>query len=72
MKGSIHINESLCKACSYCIEACPKRILELASYFNAHGFHPARVIDEKKCTGCALCYQVCPEIAIEVTRNIQR
>jgi len=69
MKAQIQIDESACKACGYCIEACPKKILIFASYFNKAGFHPAQVTEKDKCTGCASCYQVCPEIAITVSRE---
>ncbi|MBI4722571.1 MAG: 4Fe-4S binding protein [Candidatus Stahlbacteria bacterium] len=69
MKIEVHITESLCKACGYCIEACPKKVLELANYFNESGFHPACIIKKEECTGCGMCYQVCPEVAIEVTRE---
>ncbi|MDD5529405.1 MAG: 4Fe-4S binding protein [bacterium] len=66
MKIEITIDESLCKACAYCIEACPKKNLEFSSNINKSGYHPVRVIDKSKCTGCGMCYQVCPEIAITV------
>ena len=69
MKIEMHVNKSFCKECGYCIEACPKKILEFAADLNASGFHPVHCIDKEKCTGCALCYQICPEIAIEVTRE---
>jgi len=69
MKAEVHIVESLCKECGYCIEACPKGILEQADYYNEKGFHPARITKIEECTGCSLCYQVCPEIAIEVSRE---
>jgi|Deesub1362A_J573_1020465.scaffolds.fasta_scaffold36149_1 2-oxoglutarate ferredoxin oxidoreductase subunit delta len=69
MKGKVFIHKSLCKACCYCIEACPKKLLKLAPYFNEKGFHPVEIIDESSCIGCGMCYQVCPEIAIEVERH---
>lgn len=69
MKIDIQVIESLCKGCSYCIEACSKKVLEFAPHFNPSGFHPVRVSKENECTGCGLCYQVCPEIAIEIRRE---
>ncbi|MCK4352239.1 4Fe-4S dicluster domain-containing protein [candidate division WOR-3 bacterium] len=68
LKAKIKIIETLCKGCGYCIDACPKKILEMASYSNQSGYHPARCIKPEDCIGCALCYQVCPEIAIEVEK----
>ena len=69
MKSEAKVNESLCKSCGYCIEACPKKVLEFADHFNEKGFHPARAVKKEECTGCGMCYQVCPEIAIEVSRE---
>ena len=69
MKLEVCINKSFCKACGYCIGACPKKILEFAPDLNESGFHPVHCINKEKCTGCALCYQICPEIAIEVIRE---
>jgi len=69
MKVEIKIDESVCKACGYCIEACPKKALVFAKHFNKGGFHPAQITDKEKCTGCASCYQVCPEIAITIKRE---
>jgi 2-oxoglutarate ferredoxin oxidoreductase subunit delta len=69
MKVEILIDENACKACGYCIEACPKKILAFAEHYNNGGYHPASVSDKSKCIGCASCYQVCPEIAIKVSRE---
>lgn len=69
MKAEVVITDALCKECGYCIGACPKKLLETATHFNAGGFHPAQMTNPEECTGCALCYQVCPEIAIEVRKK---
>lgn len=69
IKIEITIDEGVCKACGYCIEACPTKNLEFAEHFNKGGYHPVRVKDKSKCTGCGMCYQICPEIAITVIRE---
>ena len=69
MKIEVNISEGLCKSCGYCIEACPKKVLEFATHFNASGFYPVRIVKKDECTGCGMCYQVCPEVAIEVSRE---
>ena len=69
MKVEISIDGSLCKACAYCIEACPKKILQFATHFNKSGYHPVKIDEKEKCIGCGLCYQVCPEVAITVSRE---
>jgi 2-oxoglutarate ferredoxin oxidoreductase subunit delta len=70
MKGSVVINESLCKGCGLCTTACPKELLHLATQrFTARGYHPVELVDPTgACTGCVLCATICPEAAITVYR----
>ena len=38
----IIVDEKVCKGCSMCIHACPKKIIALAKdRLNAKGYHPA-------------------------------
>jgi len=69
MKGSIQINQELCKGCALCIEFCPKRAISMTKNLNTRGFFWARFEDRKVCTGCAVCASMCPEVAIEVYRG---
>jgi len=65
--ANININESLCKGCELCVDACPKGIVALAKdRLNAKGYHPACVTDINKCTACAFCAIICPDVAISV------
>jgi len=66
MKGTIHIDQELCKGCALCIEFCPKGVLSESKSLNLKGYFFAEFDDEKGCTGCAVCALVCPEVAIEV------
>lgn len=55
-----------CKGCGRCINACPKKVLELSNHINGQGYRTARYIGTG-CTGCAICFYNCPEpYAIEV------
>ncbi|WXG43598.1 MAG: 4Fe-4S binding protein [Promethearchaeati archaeon SRVP18_Atabeyarchaeia-1] len=65
-KGEIHLIKDQCKGCSYCIEFCPKKVLEESQEINARGVHPPRVADESKCVVCNFCTSVCPDFAIYV------
>ena len=66
----ITIQNELCKGCVLCIEACPKKILELdKDTINKKGHHPVRVIDEAKCTACAFCATMCPDCVIKITKD---
>lgn len=67
--AKITVNEELCKGCGMCVNACPKKILELSkAKINAKGYHPATMTDESKCTGCTSCAIMCPDVAITVER----
>ncbi len=66
-KGKIHIEKDMCKGCAFCVEYCPKDVLELSEEFNVKGYHPPVVIKEDDCLYCQLCETICPEFAIFVT-----
>ena len=63
-RGRIRILKERCKGCSFCVEYCPRDVLEISEEFNAKGYHPPRVKDEDACVNCGLCEMLCPEFAI--------
>ena len=67
IKGEIHIDKNRCKGCAFCVEYCPRDILELSDDFNVKGYHPPYVKNEDECCYCQLCETICPEFAIFVT-----
>lgn len=68
-KGRIVVNETYCKGCELCVDACPQDVLALSEErITAKGYHPAELIAQG-CTGCGVCAVVCPEAAIEVFRE---
>jgi len=69
VKGTIVVDERLCKGCELCVGACPQKVIALAmDRLTPKGYHPAYLIAEG-CTGCAVCALVCPEAAITVYRE---
>lgn len=69
IRGTIEVDERLCKGCELCVGACPQEVLELAfERLNSKGYHPA-ALKEQGCTGCGICAIVCPEAAITVYRE---
>jgi 2-oxoglutarate ferredoxin oxidoreductase subunit delta len=68
-KAEIHLITDECKGCGYCIEFCPKKVLEESDEINARGVHPPRIVDESKCIICSFCSAVCPDFAIFVVEK---
>ena len=66
----VTFHTDMCKGCGLCIEACPKKILEIAKdVLNAKGYHPARMTDQEKCIACAMCAMMCPDCVIKVEKD---
>jgi len=67
--AKITINNTLCKGCGLCVDACPKKILQMSkTHINQMGYFTVEDLDPAKCTGCAACAIMCPDIAIEVEK----
>jgi 2-oxoglutarate ferredoxin oxidoreductase subunit delta len=64
--GELHIIKERCKGCGFCVEYCPRDVLELSTEFNTKGYHPPQVVKENTCVACGLCEMLCPEFAIFV------
>ena len=64
-KMKVHINPDRCKACGYCIKACPKSAIEVSDYVNEKGYNAIKVIEDK-CITCGICYKVCPDYVFEI------
>jgi 2-oxoglutarate ferredoxin oxidoreductase subunit delta len=68
-QGEVHIIKDRCKGCGFCIEFCPKDVLEESSEINQRGVRPPRVVDESRCALCGFCSAVCPDFAIFTTEK---
>jgi 2-oxoglutarate ferredoxin oxidoreductase subunit delta len=60
----IVVLEDRCKGCSFCIEFCPRDVLEQDTRLNIRGVHPPKVKDSALCVGCGVCEEICPDFAI--------
>ena len=75
INGIAVVDKEACKACSKCIEACPKKLIELvpyeAKYLVACSSKDKGPDVMKKCKagciGCSLCKKNCPKDAIEIS-----
>ena len=68
-QGVVHIIEDRCKGCGYCIEYCPRGVLEFSKAFNKNGYHPPQAKAEG-CLNCHYCELLCPEFAIFSTEAV--
>jgi 2-oxoglutarate ferredoxin oxidoreductase subunit delta len=62
--GQIRIIRERCKGCGWCVNYCPRQVLEVSDEFNSKGYHPPRIVSEASCVSCGLCEMICPEFAI--------
>ena len=65
-KGKVFIIDERCKGCGFCIEFCPRKVLEESQKYNSKGYHPPEVANPDDCVHCGLCELICPEFAIFV------
>ena len=62
------IDKENCKGCGRCVDACPKKCLEIGKDLNAQGIAAVRYRGEG-CVSCGICFYNCPEpYAIKVER----
>ena len=67
--GEVFIIKDRCKGCGYCVEYCPRDVLELSAEFNIKGYHPPYAKDPEACVQCGLCEMICPDFAIYVVEK---
>ena len=63
-RGDVQILADRCKGCAFCVEYCPRQVLEMSREFNRKGYHPPEIVDSQACVNCGLCEMICPEFAI--------
>ena len=70
-RGKVHVIESRCKECEFCVTFCPEEVLEISARYTARGYRPAQVKKDKAddCIACRFCEDVCPEYAIYVVET---
>lgn len=66
----ITVFKEVCKGCSLCVRACPKKIMQLSkTILNSKGYHPAECVDPEACIACAACARTCPDAAIQIEKD---
>ena len=69
--AEIHIIRDNCKGCGFCIEFCPKNVLERSNELNKRGVHFPVAVRPEECVICSFCSSVCPEFAIFVIEKVE-
>jgi len=64
--GFLQISPELCKGCGFCIEFCPRNVLEFSEDVNSRGYHYPIIRKgmEMSCSACGMCQRICPDYAI--------
>jgi len=63
-RGELCIITDWCKGCGFCVEFCPREVLEISEKFNRKGYHPPKVVKPDVCNNCDTCEMICPDFAI--------
>lgn len=66
-RGEVHVIPDLCKGCGFCIQFCPRHVLEETDDMNQKGYHYPCAVNPDQCVACGLCEAICPDFAIRVT-----
>lgn len=66
--AKVEVLSEICKSCLYCIQVCPKKVLDTTKAVNSKGYQYVVPVNPEACIGCALCAAMCPDAAIEVYR----
>jgi len=59
------IRDERCIGCGICVDACPKRVIEISGSV-------AQVVNPKACIHCRACIELCPQDAITTVRKGDR
>lgn len=65
-EAEVYVISDRCKGCGFCVEFCPKDVLEMSEKYNAKGYHYPYANNLKDCVVCGLCDAICPDFAIYV------
>ena len=62
----IQVDETRCKGCERCKDACPQSVISMSKKLNEKGYFFAIPSEQPRCIGCRLCAVSCPDVAIQI------
>ena len=62
----VEILTEICKSCLFCVQTCPKKVLDTTKAVNTKGYQYVVPVNPDACIGCMMCAIMCPDAAIEV------
>ncbi|MDR3114906.1 MAG: 4Fe-4S binding protein [Treponema sp.] len=65
-KGTVVIDQELCKGCLLCVHFCPRDVLEADTRPNSTGTYPSKAVHRENCIACGNCFEICPDLCIRV------
>jgi 2-oxoglutarate ferredoxin oxidoreductase subunit delta len=65
--GLVSIDRDRCKGCGFCVEYCPRDVIEMGRELSSKGYQLAVVKSESACLACGFCEFICPEFAVQLT-----
>jgi 2-oxoglutarate ferredoxin oxidoreductase subunit delta len=65
-RGTVIIDERVCKGCELCIDACPPGVLSMSTRVNEMGYFVPELAPG--CTACRACLHICPDYVFQVYR----
>jgi 2-oxoglutarate ferredoxin oxidoreductase subunit delta len=63
----IQVDETRCKGCERCKDACPQGVISMSKKLNEKGYFFAIPSEQPRCIGCRLCAVSCPDVAIQIS-----
>ena len=63
------IDSERCKGCGFCVNFCPKNVLEITKKVNAKGHFPVIQARPEDCIHCTICCVMCPDVAIRIVEE---